>query len=132
MKKRFYLVALSAIALGFSGCATILGGGSAQSISIYTIDGKQAEATVSSVNGMQNLSLPATILVKRDNVPLTVTVKETANVNAGQHIQPSRINLWFFGNLAGLYFAPLSSTTDAINGSMWTYDQNMLVPVSRK
>ncbi|MDR3347147.1 MAG: hypothetical protein LBN32_00895 [Helicobacteraceae bacterium] len=130
MKKRFYLVALSAIALGFSGCATLVGGGGIQSVNLQTSDGKQTEATITSASGTQIVTLPTAITVKRGNAPLAVSVKETATTDASNFSQKPKINPWFFGNIitGGLP----GSTTDAVTGSMWTYDQNIVVPVTRK
>ncbi|MDR3163259.1 MAG: hypothetical protein LBT81_05330 [Helicobacteraceae bacterium] len=129
MRTNIFLVALSAVALGFSGCATLVGGGE-QSVTLQTADGKQAEATVMSGSGSQIVTLPATIIVKRANVPLSVNVKETGTTSGGSYSQSPKVNPWFFGNIitGGL----IGSTTDAVTGSMWIYDDSVVVPVNRK
>ncbi|MDR2034864.1 MAG: hypothetical protein LBP89_09635 [Helicobacteraceae bacterium] len=130
MKRKVFLVALSVIALGFSGCATLVGGGGVQSVSLQTSDSKQAEATVMSTSGTQIVTLPTTLMLQRGNIPLTVNIKETTTTDASSYSRKPKINPWFFGNIitGGL----VGSTTDAVTGSMWAYDQNMIVPVTRK
>jgi hypothetical protein len=133
MKRKLFLVALSAMALGFSGCATILGGGNSQVVNLQTFDGKPAEATIGTASGTpQQVTLPASITVKRAKAPLTVNVKETATTNASSYTYPSKVNFWVIGNLLGYYFSTSSTTTDAISGSIWVYDETVLVPVTRK
>ncbi|MDR3347148.1 MAG: hypothetical protein LBN32_00900 [Helicobacteraceae bacterium] len=85
-----------------------------------------------SASGAQEVTLPTTITVKRANVPLVVNVKETNTTNAGSYSQASKIDREFFSNNPGFLVGLLSSTTDVISGSMWTYDENITVPVTRK
>jgi hypothetical protein len=130
MRTKIFIVALSAIALGFSGCATLVGGGGSQSILLQTSDGKAAQANVTSGSGTQTLTLPMSIIVSRSSKPIIVNVKDTEDTKASAYEQKPKINAWFFGNIitGGL----VGSTTDMATGSMWVYDQMVVVPIARK
>lgn len=117
------------IATTLSGCSSIVKG-SRQTINISTSTGKQADAVITTSTGQQNIVLPQAVSVKDDNMDITVSVKETRCNNASTTIVQSRLHPWFWGNLilGGLF----GSTTDSVTGSMWTYDESVIVNVTEK
>ena len=126
MKK---LISLVLTATLLSGCASIVKG-SRQTINISTSTGKQADAIITTSTGQQNVVLPQAVPVKTDNMDITVNIKETRCNNASTTIVQSRLHPWFWGNviLRGVF----GSTTDSVSGSMWTYDESVIVNVTEK
>ena len=125
--KKLVLILMTATML--SGCASIVKG-SRQTINISTSNGKQADAIITTSTGQQNVMLPQAVPVKTDNMDITVNVKETKCTNASTTVVPSRLHPWFWGNiiLGGLF----GSTTDSVTGSMWAYDESVIVNVTEK
>ena len=126
MKK---LVALLMTVTVLSGCSSIVKG-SRQTINISTSTGKQAEAVITTSTGQQNVVLPQAVPVKTSSTDITVNIKETRCNNASTTIVQSRLHPWFWGNviIGGL----LGSTTDSVTGSMWAYDESVIVNVTEK
>ena len=122
-------VAILLTATMLSGCASIVKG-SRQTINISTSNGKQADAIVTTSTGQQNVVLPQAVPVKTANVDITVNIKETKCNNSSTTVIPSRLHPWFWGNviIGGL----LGSTTDSVTGSMWSYDESVIVNVTEK
>ena len=112
-----------------SGCASIVKG-KYKNINIMTATGETAEVNVVSASGVQTLMIPTVTTIRRDNQDITITVKEDSCNNSSTSIVSSKIEPWFLGNLVsgGLF----GSSTDALTGAMWTYDDNVAVPVYKK
>lgn len=112
-----------------SGCASIVKGRK-KSVNISTNTGQSVEVDILSSSGVQTFYTPTVVSLKRKNQDITVVVKETPCIRQSTFIVSSDIEPWFFGNIitGGLY----GSTTDALTGSMWTYDDNITVPVYTK
>lgn len=125
--KKLILVLMTASIL--SGCSSIVKG-SRQTINISTSTGKQAEAVITTSTGQQNVVLPQAVPVKTSSTDITVNIKETRCNNASTTIVQSRLHPWFWGNviIGGL----LGSTTDSVTGSMWAYDESVIVNVTEK
>ena len=125
--KKLILVLITASIL--SGCSSIVKG-SRQTINISTSTGKQAEAVITTSTGQQNVVLPQAVPVKTSSTDITVNIKETRCNNASTTIVQSRLHPWFWGNviIGGL----LGSTTDSVTGSMWAYDESVIVNVTEK
>ena len=125
--KKLILVLMTASIL--SGCSSIVKG-SRQTINISTSTGKQAEAVITTATGQQNVVLPQAVPVKTSSTDITVNIKETRCNNASTTIVQSRLHPWFWGNviIGGL----LGSTTDSVTGSMWAYDESVIVNVTEK
>ena len=126
MNKKQLILALPLVgAMMFSGCATMFGGGGKQNVSINS--DKAMKGTLSYADGSspQYFTTPATISVERKNQNLYISSAtnefETATLEKS-------VNGWFWVNILG---APggtlLSSTTDAVSGSMWKYDDTVTV-----
>ena len=124
MKKFFF--ALMAFTM-LSGCASIVKGRH-KNLNLMTSTGEEALVNVVSASGMRTATVPSVITVKRNNQDIIIAVQETPCTRST--IAPSRIEPWFLGNFisGGL----LASSTDALTGAMWTYDDNIVVPVYKK
>ena len=128
MKKIF--VALIACSV-LSGCASVVKGRH-KNINIMTSTGEQVEVDVISASGTQHITIPSTINVKRDNQIITVNVKESRCYRHSSMIISDRVEPWVAGNLGFTYSASSGTTTDALTGAMWTYDDNVSIPVYKK
>lgn len=126
MKK--ILVALMVCSI-LSGCASIVKGRN-KNVNIMTSTGEEVEVNVVSAAGMQSIVIPSVVSLKKDNQDITITVKETQCIRSSTSIVSSEIEPWFLGNIitGGLF----GSSTDALTGAMWTYDDNIVVPVYKK
>jgi len=116
--------------LNFCSCATVFTGGTT-GISLNTPDGKVAEVVVVSASGAQNITIPSSVMVKRSKAPVHVRVTdetcEETSVTVAQ-----KVNLPFYANFLFGLFGTTSAGVDASTGAMWTYDENIVVPVERK
>ena len=126
MKK---LVALLMTATVLSGCSSIVKG-SRQTINISTSTGKQADAIITTSEGQQNITLPRSVSVKTTSGDIAVDIKETRCNTSSSTIVQSRLHPWFWGNV--VFGGVIGSTTDAATGSMWTYDESVIVNIAEK
>ncbi len=132
MKKILMASTLTSIVM-LSGCATLLGGGSSQKIKFVTT--KEMPATLYEIPAednstkkpeeVQKMTIPATITVSRGNHNFLlksnngefkdVKIKKKWNpMGWGNFIPIGAINFMF-------------TTTDAVSGAMWKYDDNIAV-----
>ena len=81
---------------------------------------------VSNKNTLQTIQLPGSVLVKTGDSPLSVVVKDKCFRETTTTIQP-KVNYVFLGNIitGGL----TGTTTDALSGALWTYDDSAIVNV---
>lgn len=117
------------IAVAFSGCASIIKGRT-KNVNVMTSTGDEAQAKIFTSNGMQEVILPQVISMKKDSQDLTITIKENRCTRSSTFMSSSKIEPWFWGNI--LTGGVFGSTTDASTGAMWTYDDNIIVPVYQK
>jgi len=134
MNKKLLIALPLVSAIMFSGCATVLGGGSSQTIklvstksmpvTIYRVD-TNASSGVEPIE-IQKTIVPSTITVGRGNQNLLIksdnnefediTVEKRWNpMGWGNFIPIGAINFFF-------------TTTDAASGAMWIYDDNVAIP----
>lgn len=111
-----------------SSCATMFSG-TTKNINMMTSNGDSVKADIVSRNGVQTVTLPSVVSIKKSNSDLSIQVKEDACHRASTHIADKHLDIFFMGN-AFNYFT--GTTTDIPNGAMWTYDDNVVVPVYRK
>lgn len=125
---KFFLLMITSC-LFFSGCATIITG-SRDLINIRTSNGQEVKATITSAEGVGDITLPTILNAKKAKQNIYIEVKETNEYEQSNAVAVSRMNNWFWGNiiLGGL----LGSTTDAISGAMWQYDNTITVPIQKK
>ena len=127
MKKTLLLALPLVGAMMFSGCATTLGGGNQQTLSISSSKPLKGQMKYSDGSGLQHFTTPATLSVDRKNKDIILTSKD------GQFeatTVKSETNPWLFGNVIFGTTAPLSSTTDFVGGAAWRYQE--VVNVSEK
>lgn len=113
------------VSLTFSGCATIVGGGSSQTISINSQKPFKGTLKYSDGDGQQYFTSPATLFIERRSKDI---VLESQDDQFQTQVVKSNLNPWFFGNL--ITGGPLGSTTDAASGAAWKYDS--IVNISAK
>ena len=116
MKK---IVLASAVATAFfmSGCATLLGGGTQQKISINADQPVQGQLQYSDGEGVQYFTAPATLKVDRRSKDIIIKSRDGS---FDQKVVKSDLNPWFFGNI--IFGGLIGSTTDLVDGAAWRYD----------
>ncbi len=124
MKKTLLTLALI---FTVSGCASIIEGRT-QNVKLLPSKGENVDATFTSKAGTQNVKLPQTVSVEKANQELSVTVKQNTCVQPSTQTAKPSVSPWFFGNI--LFGGVFGSTTDAMTGSMWKYDDSVVVPIS--
>ncbi len=121
-KKILIISSIVAVSIMFSGCATILGGGTSQTISINSSSNMKGTMKYSDGSGTQYFTTPATLNVDRKSKDIILTSDNdefhTAKVK-------SNLNPWFLGNI--ITGGVLGSTTDLAGGAAWKYDQTVTV-----
>jgi hypothetical protein len=123
--KLFYVL-LSVIMI--TGCATIYNG--SDTVLLQTSDGKPAAATVDAGKGIIPVTLPMTVPVAKSSKPIVINVEETKTTQSSTYEAPSHVSGYFWLDFIPL--SPLSTTIDMVTGDMWSYDEVVTVPVSRK
>ena len=126
MKK--ILVILSILAL--SGCGTLFTG-KQSNIALNTSNGKRVKVSVSSIGGMQEVTAPTSIIVKKGSVPVQISVKDKCYEETIQTV-PSKMNIVSLANLLFGLFGTTGLGIDAGNGTLWTYENSVTIPVHKK
>ena len=124
MKKLLVLASIFAM----SACATMFNG-TTKNINVMTSNGDRVKADITSKSGMQTVTLPSIISVDKGNVAITISVKEDKCHRQTIYMADNHLDMFFLAN-AFNYFT--GTSTDIPNGAMWTYDDNIVVPVYRK
>lgn len=124
MKKLLLLASIFAM----SACATMFNG-TTKNINVMTSNGDRVKADITSKSGMQTVTLPSIISVDKGNVAITISVKEDKCHRQTVYMADNHLDMFFLAN-AFNYFT--GTSTDIPNGAMWTYDDNIVVPVYRK
>jgi hypothetical protein len=129
MKQKVLTLAVGlSCAVLISGCATLFGGGSKQSI---TINSQTPQENVSigylsddnsSVEVIQTFNTPTTVTIPRENKNLMIRDKDG---NCEEKRVEKELNSWFWGDV--LMLSLLSTTVDAVTGAMWEYDNNVTI-----
>lgn len=106
----------------FTGCATILGGGNSQTISVNSDKPMKGKIAYADGTGEQYFTTPATLNVERRSKDIIVS----SNENEFQTTtQKSKMNNWFWGNI--IFGGLIGSTTDMAGGAAWKYDETVNV-----
>lgn len=130
MKKVFVVFALCLL----SSCAGMINGTST-TINISPSDKIETEnvkVEMISKSGVQNLTLPTVVTVKKANKPITITVKDKCYRETFYEVN-RKLDPGFAGDVIGGLFifvgGFISTTSDAMSGALWTYDDAVIVPV---
>lgn len=118
--KKIAAVALIASATSLTGCATILSG-STEIINVSTTSGEKVEVTVRGQKTAQTFTTPTVITIQKGGDLVFTPDSE----NCAPHIASKSIESTFFVNIltGGLF----GSSTDFSSGSVWSYDNNILI-----
>jgi hypothetical protein len=143
MKKSLVLAGFLGVSTSvmFTGCATLFGGGSNQSINIksdkemvydiYKVEVVEKDAdgkVVEKKNPKEpklihaNMKVPSNINVDRSNEDILLKSK---NEECKDIRVEKKLNNWFWGDV--LATSLLSTTVDAVTGAMWEYDKEVTV-----
>jgi len=133
MRKKLLIALPLASVMMFSGCATMLGGGGSQKIKFVSTEEMPAtlyeipadDNSTKKPEEIQKMTIPATITVSRGNHNFLlksnngefedVKIEKKWNpMGWGNFIPIGAINFMF-------------TTTDAVSGAMWKYDDNIAV-----
>jgi hypothetical protein len=122
--KRNLVLALPLVGMMlFSGCATILGGGNQQTVSINSSKPVKGEMKYSDGSGLQHFTAPATLSVERKSKDIILTSNDgsfdTTTVK-------SDMNPWLLGNI--IFGGLIGSTTDSVGGAAWKYEEVVHLP----
>lgn len=136
MKKSLLIMSsVVAVSILFTGCATLFGGGANQSINIQssksqTVDvykvktKKDANSGEVSVTGEDlihsNIQIPSSVNVNRDSKDILIKTKDG---ECKEKKVEKKLNPWFWGDVVATSL--VSTTTDAVTGAMWKYDENV-------
>jgi len=125
MRKELLIALPLVSAVMFSGCATILGGGNSQTISLNSSQNMKGIMKYEDGKGLQHFTTPATLTVERRSKDIIV---ESPNDEFDKRVIKSNINPWFLGNV--IFGGFLGSTIDLVDGAAWKYDET--VNISKK
>jgi len=123
-KKILIISSIVAASVTFSGCATVLGGGSSQTLSINSSSNVKGTMKYSDGSGTQYFTTPATLIVNRKSKNIILT---SDNDEFHTTTVSSDLNLWILGNVLGGTTALFSTTTDLASGSAWKYDETVTI-----
>ncbi|MFT5660720.1 MAG: hypothetical protein ACI9TV_001362 [Sulfurimonas sp.] len=119
-KNKLTLAVLGLSVMLFSGCATILGGGTDQTISINSSKSMKGTMTYADGSGTQYFTTPATLNVERKSKDINIT---SSNGDFNPVNVKSELNPWFLGNI--IFGGLIGSTTDSVGGAAWEYDETV-------
>ena len=137
MKKTILIVITTIItSVLLTGCATLFGGGSKQPINIQS--NKEMLVNIYKVEELKdtdsdnekkapqlihsNIKIPTTISVDRESKDILIKpVNEECQETRIEH----EMNDWVWGDIIATSLA--STTTDALTGAMWKYDENTII-----
>ena len=128
MKRKLQITVLLVGMIMLNGCATVLGGGGKQEITINSKKamnvslGYASDDNKTALNA-QKATTPATITMIRESKNLLLTSDDN---EFEPIIMEYGMNPWVWGDI--LMTSLVSTTTDAVTGAMWKYDDNITIP----
>ena len=123
------MILLSSLAL--SGCATLFGGGTSQTVNLIPSDGKTHKVSINAPGQAEyDTEIPTSIPVNKSHKDIVVTVHEDERVKQDTKIVESKMDSWFLGDVVALSL--LSSSIDCLSGAAWRYDDNVTIEVTPK
>jgi hypothetical protein len=136
MRKTIILVSSAVVtSFLFTGCATLFGGGANQAINIQssktqTVDVYKVKTKKDEENGEvkvvgedlihSNIQVPSSVNVNRDTKDILIKSKDG---ECKEKKVEKKLNPWFWGDVVATSL--VSTTTDAVTGAMWKYDENV-------
>ena len=132
MKKHFLL---SSILFSVSGCATLTGEGTAQSITVETVEVASGERVIdarcdlSNDEGLWNVITPGAVMVHRSNKPLSVKCQKKGYIQDYSSVDSTtKANMW--GNI--IFGGGIGAIIDHNNGAAYDYPPVIQVPLRKK
>ena len=131
MKKLSAALILAISSFALSGCATLFGGGTSQTVNLIPSDGKSHNVTITAPNQEKySATIPKAIPVNKSYKDIVVTVEESETSKADTVIVKSKMDPWFLGDVVALSL--LSSSIDCLSGAAWRYDDNVTIEIKEK
>lgn len=124
MKNLLLIVGFVAGLSSLTGCATMLNGSTRQ-INVQAQNGKEVKMEAQTKDGVVNLTAPSTLNTTASSANITISVTDPC-YRKTQTVVSKKIALSFWANA---FNNGIGSTTDSSTGDMWTYDENVVVPV---
>lgn len=129
MKRKLLMAIPIASMVLFSGCATVLGGGGKQQVTVNSTKPMNVRIGYAAddnktLTQYQSITTPTTVTVIRENKNLLLT---SDNNEFEPIVVEKKLNPWFWGDV--VMTSLVSTTTDAVTGAMWKYDDNITIPV---
>ena len=128
---KYYLV-ISSVLLLVSGCSTLTGDGTAQSINVETIEVTSGNRIIdvrcdlSNDEGSWTVLTPGAVMVHRSNKPLSVNCQKSGYLQDYKSVDSkTKGNMW--GNL--LIGGGIGAIIDHSNGSAYDYPPVIKVPM---
>ena len=127
MKKSLFITTALVSVVALSGCATLFGGGGKQKITVNSSKPMKVKMGYASDDNktstdFQSFNAPATITMIREDKDLLLTSDDNEFEPV---VVEKKLNPWFWGDVIALSL--VSTTTDAVTGAMWKYDENITV-----
>jgi hypothetical protein len=119
--KKSLLIAIPLVSMVmFSGCATILGGGNTQTVSLNSSKPMKGTMTYEDGKGLQHFTTPTTLTVERRSKDIILESKDN---EFDKTTVKSEMNPWLLGNI--IFGGFIGSTTDSVGGAAWKYDETV-------
>jgi hypothetical protein len=129
---KFHLSLLAAILL--SGCSTLTGEGTAQNISVETLDVATSERVLdarcdlSNDEGSWTVLTPGSVMIHRSNKPLSVKCQKKGYIQDYTSVESkTKSNMW--GNI--IFGGGIGAIIDHNNGSAYDYPPVIKVPMRK-
>ena len=125
------MVAVIAASFALSGCATLFGGGTSQTVQLIPSDGQTHNVSIIAP-GQEKYEtvIPKGIPVNKSYKDIVVQVEGDDSIQADTVIVKSKMDPWFLGDVVAT--SPLSSSIDCLSGAAWRYDDNVTITVKPK
>ncbi len=130
MNRIFVVLIVSCVMLFLQGCATLVTGPN-KVVNISSSDNTNVQAEVNTSTGTSNVTLPISLSVKTSRKPIEVIIKEKGYKET-RFIKESKLNIWFLGDFFMSVFGLTGTMIDVSSGSIWTYDDSIVVPVIKE
>jgi hypothetical protein len=127
MKKYLFAMLVVFGALSLTGCAAIISGKS-RNIGLQAQSGDEVKLSILSKEGSYVMTAPGTLRATASNQDIVVTVNDPCYKKT-QTVISKKFNWITALDLFASYSSLFASSTDAGTGAMWTYDDNVVVPV---
>lgn len=130
---RYYTVLIGALML-VSGCSTLTGEGTAQNISVETIERGSgdriidARCDLSNDEGAWTVLTPGSVMVHRSNKPLSVKCQKTGYIQDYSSVDSkTKANMW--GNI--IIGGGIGALIDHNNGAAYEYPDVVRIPMRK-